>query len=484
MGIASPAGKTIRYYVNCAVSFGIIILFRLLPPFGTLTGTGMQVTGIFIGIIYALSTVDVVWPALLGLVLLGCTELYTMTGAFAAAFGNETWLFILFILGFVSVVTNSGVSSIIANWMVSRKFSRGRPWVISWLLLTSAYVVSALVSATPGVVIPWAMLYTMCESYGYKKHDKYPTLMVIGITLASLMGNAIFPFEALAMMAQSSFTSHTGETIDFGRFTILSGALTYGVVLTYLFVCRFIFRPDVSLIRRNDWIYEGNTRLSRHQKYVLALLAVLLFLLFVPDALPDTVPGVGLVDRIGRPGVCALLLCAAGLLPPEKGKTRLDLARTMKDGIPWPTMLLLAFALVMTSAITNEATGIQPFLESVFAPVFGNTPSPVIFIFAVCAVQLVLTNVFANMVIALLLVPLVCVYAPMAGVSTAMMVVCICVLTNVSIVLPSASPFAALLHGNSEWVTSGEIYKYGSVAVVFVSVTSTVICATLGELLF
>ena len=484
MAAAALSKKTLRWYVNCAVSAGIIVLFYLLPPFGTLTRTGMQVSGIFIGIIYALSTVDVVWPALLGLVLLGCTDLYTMTGAFAAAFGSETWLFILFILGFVAVVTGSGVSSRIANWMVSRKFSRGRPWVISWLLLTAAYVVSAMVSATPGVVIPWAMLYTMCENYGYKKHDKYPTLMVIGITLASLMGNAIFPFEALAMMVQNSLQAQTGQTIDFWRFTILSGALTYGVVLTYLFACRFIFRPDVSRIRENDYVYSGETGLDRRQKLVMGLLALLLFLLFVPEALPESIPGVALVNRIGRPGVCALMLAAAGLLPGGDGTGRTDLARTMRDGIPWPTMLLLAFALVMTSSITNEATGIQPFLESIFGPVFGSAPNPLLFIFAVCAVQLVLTNIFANMVIALLLVPLVSVYAPMAGVSTEMMAVCICVLTNVSLVLPSASPFAALLHGNSEWVTSREIYRYSSVAVALVAVASTVICATLGSALF
>ena len=102
---------------------------------------------------------DIIWPALLGIVLLGCTELYSMTEAFTAAFGNDTWLFILFILTFAAIINDSGVSSVIANWMVSRKFSRGKPWVISWLLLTTSYVVAALVSVTPGVIIPWAILY-------------------------------------------------------------------------------------------------------------------------------------------------------------------------------------------------------------------------------------------------------------------------------------------------------------------------------------
>lgn len=146
--------------------------------------------------------------------------------------------------------------------------------------------------------------------------------------------------------------------------------------------------------------------------------------------------------------------------------------------------MLLAFALLMTSAITNEATGIQPFLKSLFEPVFGSAPNTVLFILLACAVQLVLTNIFANMVIALLLVPLICTYAPMAGASNTMMCVCISVLVNVSLFLPSSSPFAALMHGNSEWVTAKEIYKYIGITLVFVLFVSTFICSTLGILLF
>ena len=160
---------------------------------------------------------------------------------------------------------------------------------------------------------------------------------------------------------------------------------------------------------------------------------------------------------MGKTGTCVLLLCfAAFFASRETGKSKINLAVEMKNGIPWPTMMLLAFALIMTSAITNEATGIQPFLKSLFEPVFGSAPNTVLFIMLACAVQLVLTNIFANMVIALLLVPLICTYAPIA----------------------------ALMHGNSEWVTAKEIYKYIGISLIFVLLVSTFICSTLGNLLF
>lgn len=477
--------KARNYYLHSAISFLIIAIFYHAPAPEPITHTGMCIAGIFVGVIYAFSTVDIIWPALLGIVLLGTTELYSMTEVFTAAFGNDTWLFILFILTFASIINNSGVSAIIANWIVSRKFSKGRPWVISWLLLTTAYVVAALVSVTPGVVIPWAILYTMCQHYGYKNHDKYPTLMVIGITLASLMGNTAFPFKSLSLMVQRSLLNLTGESIDFWLYTVLAVCLSYAIVLTYLALCRFLFRPDVTPIQKSDYIYSGDTKMTKYQKRILSLLALFFVLLFFPETLPATLPGVSFLKSIGKTAICVLLLCVAGFFASrETGKPVINLAAEMKSGIPWPTMMLLAFAMTMTSAITNEATGIQPFLRILFEPVFGSAPNTIVFVFVVCAVQLVLTNVFANMVIALLLVPLVCTYAPMAGTSNIMMCVCICVLVNVSLFLPSSSPFAALLHGNSEWVTSKEIYKYISITIVFVAIVCTIICSTLGSLLF
>ena len=40
------------------------------------------------------------------------------------------------------------------------------------------------------------------------------------------------------------------------------------------------------------------------------------------------------------------------------------------------------------------------------------------------------------------------------------------------------------MHGNSEWVTAKEIYKYIGISLIFVLLVSTFICSTLGNLLF
>lgn len=477
--------KNTIYYINCAISIGIMLLFHNLPTFMSLTRTGLDVMGIFIGTIYAFTTVDIIMPSLLGIVLLGTTELYTMTGAFSAAFGNDTWLFILFILAFAQIITDSGVSRVIANWMVSRRFAKGRPWVISWLLLSTSYVVAGLISVTPGVIIPWAILYTMCEGYGYRPHEKYPTLMVIGIMLAALMGHSAFPFKALAVMVQGAISSQTGQTFDFWRFAIFAVCLGYSIVLCYLALCRFVFKPDVSRIKTSSYVYSGETKMSSSQAKIMLLLLAFFLLMFLPEVLPKSLVPIAFLSTIGKTAICVLLLCLAGFfVGKDSGKPVISLANTFKASTAWPTMMLMAFAMIMTASMTNEATGIQPFLKELFSPLFGSAPNTVVFVFIVSTVLLLLTNVFSNLVIALLIIPLICSYAPFAGVSPMMLGVCVCVLSNVSLVFPSASPLAALLHGNSEWLTSKDIYKYTSITVVAAALVSTLICSTLGKLLF
>lgn len=53
-----------------------------------------------------------------------------------------------------------------------------------------------------------------------------------------------------------------------------------------------------------------------------------------------------------------------------------------------------------------------------------------------------------------------------------------------SLFLPSGSPLAALLHSNTEWCTSNDIYKY-SWPIVFAGVVACfIITLTLGNLVF
>lgn len=485
---SSTNKKTVKYYVLSAIGIAIMLFFGMLPPFGTVTELGMKVLGIFIGAIWCFSTVGCFWPALLALVLFGTSGLYEkgVTEVFTAAFGSDTWLFVLFVLAFAAMINNTGASKVIANNMASWKFTKGKPYAVSWLLLTIAYVVGALISVTPGIVITWAILYVMCEGYGYKPHDKYPTLMVIAITFAALMGQAALPFKAAPIMYMNALSKATegAVSVSYAQFSVLAIPMTYLAGISPLLAIKFIFRPDVSLIKNSDFVFSAtDTKFTSEQKGAIAFLAAFFILLFLPGIFTTAGGFIGWLKAIGNTAICVLLLIVAGFIMKKNGANFVNLAKTFKDGIPWETMMILAFAVVATSALTNAGCGIKDQIAAWLTPLFGEGTGTVVFILLIILLSAIITNFIGNLVVGLMFVPIVVAFASSAGVSQNL-VVAIAVTTNMSLFLPSGSPLAALLHSNTEWCSSNDIYKYSWPIVIIGALVCFVVSLTLGNLVF
>ena len=106
-----------------------------------------------------------------------------------------------------------------------------------------------------------------------------------------------------------------------------------------------------------------------------------------------------------------------------------------------------------------------------------------LFIFLVILLSAVITNFIGNLIVGLMFVPIIVAFATSAGISQNL-VVAIAVTTNMSLFLPSASPLAALLHSNTEWCSSNDIYKYSWPIVIVGVLVCFLVCVTLGNLVF
>ncbi len=469
----------VSYWIHTVIVFVLMFGFPYLPVISPLTPLGMQVVGIFLGCLYGWTMVDVVWPSFLGLLALGFTEFNTMTGTFQAAYGGDTYLFVFFMLSFAALISKAGVTDFIAKWVISRKIAKGRPWTVAWLIYTAAYLVGALVSVMPSIVICWTLTYQLCHEYGYTNKDLYPKLMVIGVVNAALMGHSVFPFKALAVMMLNVLNTQLGVNVDFAQFTVFAFVLGYGGVLIYLAICKFIYKPDVSCILESTYVYENTEKLNTYQKQVLALLAIVVLAMFLPGFLPDCAIKVFL-KTLGNTGVVvsALLLCA--LLIMKDGKKFGDVPVMIKDGVPWPTMILLATAMTIASAIGGE-TGIKELFQQALSPIFAGHGTALFFILVI-VVGVLLTNIINNVVVGLILVPIVCTFSVTLNFPPEILIVAICLLLNVTFLLPSGSPIAAFLHGNAEWVSSIEVQKYSILYIVAFLVWASMVCLVLGNI--
>ena len=70
--MSTSSGKNSLYWINTAISLFFMFIFgRIITPVEPLTAAGVQVLGIFIGLIWAWSTVDMAWPSIVGFIALG-----------------------------------------------------------------------------------------------------------------------------------------------------------------------------------------------------------------------------------------------------------------------------------------------------------------------------------------------------------------------------------------------------------------------------
>ena len=105
-----------------------------------------------------------------------------------------------------------------------------------------------------------------------------------------------------------------------------------------------------------------------------------------------------------------------------------------------------------------------------------------LFFVLVIVLGVILTNIINNVVVGLILVPIICTFSTTLGFPPEILTVAICLLLNVTFLLPSGSPIAAFLHGNAEWVSSLEIQKYSLLYIAIFLVWAVVICLTVGNL--
>ncbi|MDR1320412.1 MAG: anion permease [Gracilibacteraceae bacterium] len=475
---------SVPYYINCAIVFLLVFCGQFIPASEPITPYGMKILGIFLGMLYGWSTVGIVWPSFLGLIALGFSEYMqgSVTAVFKEGYGGDTFLFIFFILAFANVIDSAGVSGFIAKWMVSRKISRGRPYVLMGVLLTTAYVVAALVSVTPAIVICWSILYQFCAVFGYTRNDQYPKIAVVGIVLAGMMGINIFPFKAFNIMMMGVLEKAGGATVNYIAFTVFAIAVGYLTTLLYVFLAKFVFKPDVTPITQSDFVYKNDEKLDARQKGVLALLAVMIVLMFLPGFLPATLPLVKFLKTVGNTGIVVVLLGLGALLQ-RNGKSFVNYAQAVKNGVPWETMALMGTAMPLAAALTQAETGVQAALNQLLGPIF-NGQGALLLIVTITAFTIILTNIMNNVVVGFIAMPLIIQFSPAAGLDPAMLTVLICVVCQIAIVLPSASPLAAFLHGNREWVSANDIFRYSIPLALASIVLNIIVCMTIGRIIF
>ena len=463
---------TLKYkqYVHIVITLCLMFFLRFMSPIGCITPLGMEILGVFLGLMYGWTFCGMIWPSLLGILFMGFSDYSTINNLLSAGAGHQTVLFLFFLYIFCGAIDESGVTEVIGQYIVSLRIGQGRPFILAFLLCFAAWIMGAFVSAVAAIILLWQVFSGVCTQLGYEKGEKYPKLVIIGIIYSGMIGSTVFPFKVYPVIMMGVYEATTGETIGFLPYTVVVATITFVLLILYIFLCKYVFRPKVNA---DIVVIEPPESLTSYQKKIIFVLISMVAAFFLPSILPADWGITIFLNTLGNNGivVAVLVLC---LLITDQGKPLLDVKKAIFKSMSWDIYFLVMAAFQLANAMTSDATGIKDFIVDTIGSVLGGHGA-LAFCFIVIAIGAIMANIISNVVTPMIMLPLITPFANGSGVDVAILTVLLCIVMMDSIILPSGSPVAGLLLAN-DWVETKDVYCYGSIILIM----TIVICSVIG----
>lgn len=475
-----------KFYIHCIVMVVLMVVVSNLPTVGAITPLGMQVLGILVGVIYAWCFIGFLWPSIMVMVLLGCTEYCTIAESFSAGLGNDTVITLIFLFAFSAYLEESGLSRYIANWFISRKIGEGRPWVFTALLLLAAYVLSAFVSLFATIVVMWGIFFNICASIGIEKRSRYSTMVVCGIAMVASLTGILFPFKVFSQVVYGLVVEATGlnQTINFISWFGFNFVVSMLITLLFLAVGRFIIRPDVTLVKEAGakFAHLRHEKMNGSEKTAFVVLILFIVSQLLPSFLPTSWPVIGLLSRLGVLGCTAICLAALMVLCHKDGKPVGDIAKLINKGVSWDIVIMMAATMPLSEALESEKTGILSTIVAWMTEAFSNI-SPNLFLILIVVLFIIVTQFVHNVVLMVIFIPMLAKLGLEYGIHPFVIGNLIYFAAQSAFLLPASSSPAAMVYG-SEWISTKYAYFYNTLIILLVSIILIFIGIPLSQICF
>ena len=331
--------------------------------------------------------------------------------------------------------------------------------MLTFILLFAAFVAGALVNELVSIFIFWSIYYSIAKEFGFKPFDKYSTLMICGIAFCGGTAAATtLPFKLGPLVWLESYTQVTGVDIPYVKYVLFALPLCVLAVVAYTLIMRFVFRPDVSALKKinENFVNTNSLKLNKNQKIAFAFIFLLMVLLLAPSFLPENIPGVSVLSNLGNAGIMILVIVLMSVVRVEK-KPLMDFRKYAKN-ISWDIYILFIVVLPLASLLTSDMTGITPAIVQGLSPMLAGR-STLVFAFIVLFSGALLTNVSNNAVLGIVYINLMCPIAEVMNIDVFPIVAVMMFTIQLAYLTPAASAPAAMVFSNNKWVKTKDVMK-------------------------
>ncbi len=480
---------TIKYYFHTAIVLFLMFGMGFVPSFNeNITQVGMISIGVFLGMLYGWTFVEMIWPSLLGMVAVCFTGVISVKDSFLQGFGADIVIITLLIFIFSEYLNQSGLNRYVAEWFISRKICIGRPWILCGILTFCAFLLSVFTYIFAAILVLWAIFYNTAEHVGLEKKSTYVSCILFGIVLGGALGALALPFNPMALIALNAMEATTGLTVNFAMFSVFNFVFCTLIIALYCLACKYLLRvPCPQLSAKEDkFSHLRGKKMNKNQKQSMLFLCIFLLMLLLPGILPKTWPVIKQLNMFSVSG-CAALVIVALLIVRKVGSNGkeglMNFAQVAKTGINWDVIILLAATMPVSTVLESDQSGV---LEAIrlflMNQISGINPYLAI---AIIAIALCIVTQFAhNAVLLIIFIPMLCPIAVQFGINPVVLVVTLLYSVQTALLTPASSTQAAMLFANTEWVDKKDIVKLAVLSIILImAVALCVVMPLAGPLL-
>lgn len=466
-GSASSSKK--MYLIHSFIYFVIMFGFEFLPQINGITELGMKVLGIFFGVLYGWIFIGFIWPSLFAMLALGMTGYASILEVFQAGMGDATVLKVFYIFIFAGILQATDLTTFIANWCVSLKISRGKPWVLITVIFLAAIIIGGFINQYAAIVIIWYIFYGICKASGLEKGDPLVSYVVVGVPVMSTMGAMMLPFLPVSVIFRSMLqeTILTTYEMPTGAMTISHLVLAFTLVVGYLIVGKYILRINTDALKNlsDDFFkkVEGQ-KMTKEQKFSMITLIGFVLILVLPIIMPDCALKL-VLKNLDLVGASVLMICFFMFQKDENGKDKFDFGKMVYQGINWDIIVLFMSTMPISAAMESEETGIVKTLVTAVMPVFEKI-SPSMYLLACFIVFLLLTQVAHNLILGIVFTSVLASIGIDMGINPYLFQIFFAWSLQLAFMTPGASANSALIFANTNWIDTKSAYKYTAVIIL------------------
>ena len=422
--------KFSSYALVMAIGIAFMFLFGyIVPPFSSVTVTGVKMLGVLIGlIIITCFNGDMLSGSLLALLATVFHVYYSGTDLLATWLGSTSTVQLVFCGALCLALKESGAMNVLAKKLLSSKLCRGRPVATMVMLFLTTYVVGAFVGGPPTYILFFGLVESIRDICGYDKNDPFIKFTLLG-TYISATGIFFFAFKSPQVMTIAMINSAMepyGRTFNEGTWMLVMFASTMVYMIVYVILMKTVYKVNLEPLKELDFNKVEAMRLtpdhfSRNQMAIIILILGCIAYILLTSLYPQDAPAYAQITCLGNSWIWVFgtALCALIRRPGTK-ENYIPIGKMLTQSSMW-SMIALVGALVMLGKVTSDAElGIRPWLVDLLSPVFGGTNiwilMAIVVLFSTLVTQIA-NGLVLTMAVCPIVTPFVCQLANTSGIN-------------------------------------------------------------------